>query len=155
MSVRLNSEEIASFLETSHTGIFTTLRRDGMPIALPVWFVAIDGRIYVATPAKTKKVARIRKDDRVSFLVETGERWAELKAVQLNGRARLVEDSDLLAKVATGLNEKYAAFRTRRSTMPKSAQKHYGGGQAVIEITPDERILSWDNAKLELRRAQG
>ena len=146
----MKPDEAFAFLAASHTGILTTLRRDGTPIALPVWFAAKDLRIYVATPAKTKKVLRIRNDDRVSFLTESGERWAELKAVHVTGRARLVEDPALIDAVGGLLDEKYAAFRTTRRSMPKTAQRHYSGGRAVIEILPDERVLSWDNAKLKL-----
>ena len=74
MSVRLSADEAWTVLEAAHTGIFTTLRRDGMPIALPVWFVAIDRTICLAAPSRTKKVARLRHDARASFLVESGER---------------------------------------------------------------------------------
>lgn len=146
----MTTEEASGFLTAAHTGILTTLRRDGMPIALPVWFVALDGRVYVATPAKTKKVTRVRNDDRVSFLVESGERWAELKAVQLNGRARLVDDPEVVTRVLDGLDEKYAAFRTSRKVMPKRTSQHYSGGRAILEIVPDDRVISWDNTKLGL-----
>lgn len=150
MSVRMTTAEVAVFLEASHTGILTTLRRDGMPIALPVWFVMKDDRVYVATPSASRKVARLRKDGRVSFLVESGKRWAELKAVQLNGTARIVDERDLIEPVLERLEAKYAPFRTSRKAMPRSAQRHYGGGRAIIEIVPDARVLSWDNAKLKL-----
>ena len=55
--------------------IMTTLRRDGMPIAMPMWFAAIDERIYVNT--RGKKLHRHRHMIRAaSFLVESGERVA-------------------------------------------------------------------------------
>ena len=150
MSVRMTQEEASAFLDQAHTGILTTLRRDGMPIALPVWFVTDEGRVYVATPAKTKKVGRVRRDDRVSFLVESGKRWAELKAVQLNGRARVVDAPDRIARVLDLLDAKYAGFRTSRAAMPARTKEHYGGGRAVLEIVPDGRVLSWDNTKLKI-----
>jgi Pyridoxamine 5'-phosphate oxidase len=33
----------------AHTGILTTLRRDGGPIALPVWFVVDDRTVAMMT----------------------------------------------------------------------------------------------------------
>ena len=39
MSVRLSDEEAWAELAAAHTGIFTTLRRDGRPVTLPTWFV--------------------------------------------------------------------------------------------------------------------
>lgn len=149
----MSREDAFAFVERGHTGILTTLRRDGMPISLPLWFACENERVYVATPSKTKKVARLRRDDRVSFLVETGERWAELKAVQLNGRARIVDDPEQIKRVRELLNEKYAAFRTSRRSMPAKTSQHYSSDQTILEILPDERLLSWDNTKLKLGAA--
>ena len=41
MGVRLSEEEAWAELATAHTGILTTLRRDGRPVSLPVWLVAV------------------------------------------------------------------------------------------------------------------
>jgi nitroimidazol reductase NimA-like FMN-containing flavoprotein (pyridoxamine 5'-phosphate oxidase superfamily) len=151
MSVRLSPDEAWAVVEASHTGIFTSLRRDGVPIALPIWFVVLDRRIYVTGPATAKRVARVRRDPRVSFLVESGLRWAELRAVHLTGRARVVTEPDVLTRVAAALDAKYAPFRTQRTAMPAATRAHYDVKFATIEVTPDERILSWDNARLRLR----
>ena len=86
--VRLDDDEAWRFLEAGHTGILTSLRRDGAPIALPVWYVVEERTIYVGGPSVTRKFARMRRDPRVSFLVERGRAWRELAAVQVNGRVR-------------------------------------------------------------------
>jgi nitroimidazol reductase NimA-like FMN-containing flavoprotein (pyridoxamine 5'-phosphate oxidase superfamily) len=152
MSVRLSEDEIWDFLAQGHTGIFTSLRRDGFPVALPVWYVALDRRIYLSGPAQTKKFARVRRDDRVSFLVESGKAWKELKAVHLNGRARVVEDPEEQAGAQKALDAKYAAFRTRQSAMPKATRGHYvSAGSTMLCIEPEGRVLSWDNKKIGLR----
>jgi nitroimidazol reductase NimA-like FMN-containing flavoprotein (pyridoxamine 5'-phosphate oxidase superfamily) len=152
MSVRLTDDEAWAVLAASHTGILTSLRRDGVPIALPLWFVVLDRRIYVSGPAGAKRVARIRRDPRVSFLVESGERWVELRAVHVTGRAGVVTEPALLARVAGALDAKYRAFRTPRAAMPAATRGHYEVQLVTIEITPDARILSWDNARLGLGR---
>ncbi len=54
-SVRMNNDEAWAVLESAHTGVLTSLRADGWPISLPVWFGALDRRIYVAGQAHTKK----------------------------------------------------------------------------------------------------
>jgi len=150
-SVRLSRDEAWSVIHDSHTGILTTVRRDGTPVTLPTWFVDIDRHICLSTPARAKKVARIRRNGRVSFLVESGVRWAELQAVQLTGEARLVDDPELAARIATGLDRKYEPFRTRRAAMAEATRDHYEKhGTAYIRITPDDRILSWDNSRLGL-----
>ena len=149
MSVRLSEDAAWAVLEAAHTGIFTTLKRDGMPITLPVWFAVLDRRIYVSGPSKTKKFGRIKNDGRCSFLVESGKRWAELKAVQVNGTARMIDDEpELKARALAAIGEKYAAFRNNRDAMPDAVRAHYAASTSVVEMTIAPRILSWDNARI-------
>ena len=154
MSVRLDEREIREFLEHGHTGILTSLRADGWPVSLPVWYAVLDDRVYLRTPSKSKKVARIERDDRVSFLVETGEAWPELKAVVITGRAVVVEDEATLERVSEALATRYAGFGMPQSA-PKATKRHYGGGSTVLRIDPVKHALTWDNAKIRLRRPAG
>ena len=57
-------------LEASVNGTLVTLRKDGRPIALPVWFVVLDHKIYIST--RGKKLTRVRNDKRCAFLVKPG-----------------------------------------------------------------------------------
>jgi hypothetical protein len=149
-SVRMTPDEAWAFVEQAHTGIFTTLRRDGVPIAMPLWFAALDRRIYVVT--RGKKVARVRNDARCSFLVEDGVRWAELRAVHLTGTAQVIDPSpDLAGRIAAEMERKYASFRTAPKKMPTATRDHYAKtAGSTIELVPDDRILSWDNHNLGL-----
>jgi nitroimidazol reductase NimA-like FMN-containing flavoprotein (pyridoxamine 5'-phosphate oxidase superfamily) len=148
-TVRMTDDEARALLEQSLVGIFTTLRRDGRPVAMPVWFVALDGNIYVST--RGKKVTRVRNDPRASFLVETGDRWADLQAVHLDCRATVIEPSpQLAARIREALDEKYRAYRTAQSAMPTATKEHYRhAAGAIIELVP-EKMLTWDNRKLGL-----
>jgi PPOX class probable F420-dependent enzyme len=44
----------------------TTFRRDGSPVATPVWVVADGGRLFVWTGAQTGKAKRIRRNPAVT-----------------------------------------------------------------------------------------
>jgi nitroimidazol reductase NimA-like FMN-containing flavoprotein (pyridoxamine 5'-phosphate oxidase superfamily) len=144
----MTPEEIWSFVDQSHTGIMTTLRRDGMPIALPVWFVCLDHEIYVRT--RGKKLARLRHDSRASFLVEDGAAWKELRAVHFTGHAELIAlEGELAERYHAEMDRKYASSRTSRSDMPETTANAYAtatGG--IVRFVPDERVLHWDNHKL-------
>jgi nitroimidazol reductase NimA-like FMN-containing flavoprotein (pyridoxamine 5'-phosphate oxidase superfamily) len=147
-SPRMTHDEIWSFVTDAHTGIMTTLRRDGVPIALPIWFVCLDRTIYLRT--RGKKLQRIAHDPRASFLVESGEHWADLQAVHLTGRAEIVDlDESLSNRFRAEMERKYAAYRTPSERMPQATAKHYAtsiGG--VVRFTPDDRSLNWNNSKL-------
>ena len=148
MGLRLSRAEAFAEIAGAHTGILVSLRRDGVPIALPVWHVVLDERIYVGGPAQSKKIARIRRDPRVSFLVESGERWIDLRGVHVTGAARIVEEPDLLARVGEAMGRKYAGFAGDRAAMPGGTRDYYERPRVTIEIVPDDRILSWVNAGL-------
>lgn len=150
MTVRLSEEEGWEVVRSSHTAIVTTLRRDGWPISLPVWFCVIDRTIYVRTPSTTKKVARVRHDERACFLVESGLVWRELRAVMLRVRAAIVEQPEMVRTVHSALEEKYGAFRVQRKAMPDWTRQHYASGSTIIALHPIGDALSWDNKRIEL-----
>ena len=150
MSIRLTLDEAWEAVESAHTGILTTLRRDGMPIALPVWFVVDDRSVALMTPAGTKKIARIRHDPRASFLVESGEQYAELRGVHLTGRVEAVEDALATSRIEAAVEAKYAAFRPPADSLPAAAQAYYAK-QVFLRFVPEGRILSWDNARLVMK----
>jgi PPOX class probable F420-dependent enzyme len=151
MSVRLSEDEAWSVIEGSHTGIVTTLRADGSPVTLPMWFVVIDRAVCFFTFAPTKKVARIARDPRASFLVESGEKWAELKAVHLSGHLEPITDDATIARIDAAMDEKYAAYRTQHEAMPAATQKRYDAGKRYYRLAPEHRMLTWDNALLRLK----
>jgi nitroimidazol reductase NimA-like FMN-containing flavoprotein (pyridoxamine 5'-phosphate oxidase superfamily) len=147
-SVRMTEDEIWAFLQDGHTGIFATLRSDGVPIMMPIWFAVVDRCVYVNT--RGKKLTRIKHDSRASFLVEAGERWAELRAVHLTGKAEIIDPDEALAQsIQAELDRKYAAFRTARTQMPEATRGAYQqAAGATVRLTPDDRVLHWDNRKL-------
>jgi hypothetical protein len=150
-SVRMSADEIWDFVTNGHTGVFVTLRGNGVPVAMPVWFAVVDRVIYVNT--RGKKLARVRNDARAAFLVESGKRWAELKAVHLTGTARVLDELPqcLHRRVQAELDRKYAAFRTASAALPRQTRNAYSSSRfAWVEFTPGERILNWDNSKLPL-----
>jgi general stress protein 26 len=147
VSIRLSPEEAWEWLRTAHTGILTTLRRDGMPVTLPVWYVALDRAIYFVAPSATTKVKRIRHDRRASFLIERGLCWSELTAVLLTGICSFVEEEALIRQIDDALDAKYAAFRIPTEELPASARNLYAA-RTFVKFAPHERILSWDNARV-------
>lgn len=151
MGVSLSEDEIWVFIQASMTGVVTTMRRDGFPVALPVWFVAIDRHIYFRTPAASKKIARIRSNSKTGFLVESGQRWRDLTAVSFAAEATLVDDEALRTQVLDARADKYRGLGSGGSrTLPAAAVSHYSGQPEIVCLTPVGRIVSWDNRKMRL-----
>ncbi|MGW1816209.1 PPOX class F420-dependent oxidoreductase [Streptomyces sp. NPDC002125] len=69
----------------------TTYRKDGTPVATPVWAAADDGVLYVWTRSDSWKVKRLRNDSRVLVTVcDVRGRIAE-GAPSAEGTARLLD----------------------------------------------------------------
>ncbi|MFF4245656.1 PPOX class F420-dependent oxidoreductase [Streptomyces sp. NPDC001822] len=84
----------------------TTYRKDGTPVATPVWAAADEGVLYVWTRTDSWKVKRLRNDSRVLVTVcDVRGRIAE-GAPSAEGAARLL-DHDGTRAVRTLLARKY------------------------------------------------
>jgi hypothetical protein len=150
VSIRLSPDEAWEFVRNGHTGIHTTLRSDGMPISLPVWFAVVDNVVYVST--RGKKLIRVRNNSMSSFLVEEGDAWKELRAVLLTGHSHVVDlDDDVINHIEEEMERKYKAFRTPKAAIPERTRAHYAKESAWVRFDADTRILSWDNRRIGVK----
>ncbi|MFD5514113.1 MULTISPECIES: PPOX class F420-dependent oxidoreductase [unclassified Streptomyces] len=84
----------------------TTFRKDGTPVATPVWAVADGGELYVWTRSDSWKVKRIRNNGRVTVRAcDVRGRVAE-GAAELEGEARLLDEAGL-TRVRKLMSRKY------------------------------------------------
>ncbi len=66
---RMTDEERDRFLAETRYGILTSLRADGSPIAVPVWFDWTGEAIQMFTSVVSPKMKRLQADPRASLLV--------------------------------------------------------------------------------------
>ncbi|MCX5582384.1 PPOX class F420-dependent oxidoreductase [Streptomyces erythrochromogenes] len=84
----------------------TTFRKDGTPVATPVWAVADGGELYVWTRSDSWKVKRIRNDGRVTVAACDVRGRLEEGAPVTEGQARLL-DEEGLRRVRKLMSRKY------------------------------------------------
>src|SRR5579859_7162440 len=87
--IRMNDEEIRAFLEEQRTLQVATIDHDGFPHLVAMWYVLIDNEIAFWTYAKSQKALNLRRDPRLTCLVETGTSYEQLRGVQIKGNAVL------------------------------------------------------------------
>ena len=88
----------------------TTFRRNGEPVATPIWFAEVAGCLYVRTAGHFKKLERIAEDPSVTVAPCTEN--GEVTGAVLTGVARILSDSDPVIEAAdAALNRKYPAER--------------------------------------------
>ncbi|MBT2405322.1 MULTISPECIES: PPOX class F420-dependent oxidoreductase [unclassified Streptomyces] len=73
----------------------TTFRKDGTPVATPVWAVAEGGELYVWTRSDSWKVKRIRNNGRVTVTACDARGRVTDGAPVLEGEARLLDEAGL------------------------------------------------------------
>jgi len=82
--------ELADFLAQPHFAKLATINRDGTPQLTVVWY-EYDGRDFLVTSfADRQKVRNIRRDDRVTLLID--DRQDPYRVVTVKGRATVTEE---------------------------------------------------------------
>ena len=146
----MTDAEIRDFLRARKTIILSSIGPDGVPHPMPMWFVADDDlTVSMATFRRTQKILNLRRDPRVSLLVEAGREYSELKGVVIYGTAELSEDTDAIIDTLVAASQKENteiaadARQAARAGMKKTASK-----RILIRVKP-ARIISWDHSKLQ------
>ena len=143
--VRMNDEEIRAFLDQSLTIIINSIGRDGVPHPIPMWYAVEDnGAIVMSTYTKSQKIRNLRRDPRVSLLLEDGVVYSELRGILMYGVAELVQDVERVADILIVVSSRQggAELGDLRPQLRQSAEKRTG-----IRVRPD-KIVSWDHRKL-------
>jgi hypothetical protein len=99
----MTKEEMGAFLSQPLIAKLCTHNEDGTIHVVPTWFGYEDGEILVGTQEISRKVRNIKRDNRVTVLVDTTE--PRLKGVIWYGEARL-DFQDVIPK-RVGIFEKY------------------------------------------------
>jgi PPOX class probable F420-dependent enzyme len=145
--IALTTDEVAALLRDARTLVLVTIGPDGVPDPVPMWFVVDDaGGVLMRTYAASQKVRNVERDPRVSALVETGERYVELRGAQLTGTVEVVDDVDLVCDVFAGLMVKYEGLDPQHVDAVKTAYRDRAPKQRVLRLHVTG-VVSWDHAK--------
>src|SRR5947209_20079555 len=103
----MSDDEIHNFLEQERIVQVATIDHDGFPNLVAIWYVLINNEITFWTYAKSQKAVNLRRDSRLTCLVEAGAQYNELRGVQIKGRALIQDDRDFVQKVGEAIWERY------------------------------------------------
>ena len=122
----LTGQQIQERLAASRNVWIATVRPNGAPHLIPIWFVAHGGQIYICTAPDTVKVRNLRTNPRVSLALEDGS-----VPVILEGAATVMENT-------AAPREVIAMFKLKYGWEILLSEPHY----VIIEITTT-KTLSW------------
>lgn len=149
--ITMTPEEIDAFLAGGHTLQVATNGPDGRPHLAPMWFVVEDGRVVFRSFSKSQKIVNLRRDPRLTVLVERGLAYAELQGVMIRGTARLIDEPEFVLRVYGRLAAKYTMVGDAPVELsPDELEAAFGrfAPKNTAVVVEPERVITWDHTKL-------
>jgi PPOX class probable F420-dependent enzyme len=142
--ITMSEDEIGEYLLRSRSATMATVGSTGTPHLVAMWYAVIDGQIWFETKARSQKAVNLRRDARITVMVEDGHTYDTLRGVSLEGTAEIVEDPDLLWQVGVNIWERYNGPYTEDLSPLVEFMLH----KRVAVRVDTERVRSWDHRKL-------
>lgn len=144
--ITLTDDEVVDFVARSRTATMGTIGPGGAPHLVAMWYAVIDGQIWFETKARSQKAQNLRRDGRLTCLIEDGLTYDTLRGVALEGRGVIVEDPDALWEVGISVWERYTGPYTEEARPLVEFMLH----KRIAVRLEVERVRSWDHRKLGL-----
>ena len=152
-AVAMSEAEIEEFLAGDMKVQVATVGPDGAPHLTTLFYVLDEGRIAFWTYGSSQKVKNLRRDARITCLVEDGDDYFELRGVSITGRATLLEEYDDIKALGARMTQKMAGDadlgELGEQIVEQQAHKRIG-----IVVEPD-KVASWDHRKMAALPGQG
>src|SRR4029079_4706851 len=113
--IHMSGDEIRAFLDEQRTMAVATIGRDGFAHVVAMWYVIVDGKLAFWTYAKSQKALNLRRDPRVTCLVEAGDSYGQLRGVSITGRAQSADDYETVFDVGAAVYARYQGDMTHAS----------------------------------------
>ena len=143
--INMTPDEVEAFLDAERTLQVASINGDGTPHLVAMWFARHGGEIAFWTYGKSQKVVNLRRDPRLTVMVETGAKYEELKGVTIYGTARIIEDLDEVFEFGDKVYERY--WGPIDSDPVREGVRAMGRKRVLIVVERDKTV-SWDHAKL-------
>jgi general stress protein 26 len=144
--ITMTDEEVQAYLENERILNVATNGPSGHPHLVAMWFAIVDRKPVFWTYGKSQKIANLRRDSKMTGLVESGTSYDQLRGVELRGRGTIVDDYEAILEIGKAVGVKYngpsALDEAALPFFEAQATKRVG---VVFEI---DHFVSWDHTKL-------
>lgn len=142
----MDHDEVVGFLHHQRSCTVATIGPQGQVHLVAMWYAVLGEHVWIETKRKSQKVANLRRDPRMSFLVEAGDTYDQLRGVAMEGRGELVDDQSAVWDVCVNIFERYNAPYTEELKPFVDLMAH---NRVAVRLDVD-RVRSWDHRKLGL-----
>ena len=137
----MSDAEWRAFVSTgTRTGKVATIRADGSPHVVPVWFVLDGDDVVFNTGVDSLKGRSLRRDPRVSMCVD--EEKPDYSFVMINGAATLSQDLDEMLVWATRIGTRYMGAERGAEFGARNAVK----GEYLVRVRIEKVVAQADIA---------
>ena len=140
----MSHDEIVAFLNQQRSSTVATYGPQGQIHLVGMWYAVKDNTVWFETKRKAQKVVNLRRDPRMSFLVEAGQTYDQLRGVSLEGRGVVIEDEDVVWDVCVNIFERYNGDYSEEM---RPFVEFMAKNRVVVRLDVD-RTRSWDHRKL-------
>jgi hypothetical protein len=131
------------FLANELTCRVATVDETGQPHVSPLWFVWDGACVWLCSLHASKRFANLLASPVVALVVDAGQRYDELRGIELRGRATVVGEAPWSGVVTPELRLPDRLFSEK---YPAQGGVRRHGRHAWVRVTP-EVISSWDFRK--------
>ncbi len=147
-SIALTKEEEEKFLEEGRTLQVASLGPGGYPHLVAMWYVLIDGLIHFTTFTKSQKILNLKRDPRITCMLEAGEVYEELRGLVIEGEAEVIDgDPDVSFRVMSASNARYSGGSSPLARAPEPQRRATAAKRSTVRVHP-KRVYSWDHRRL-------
>jgi PPOX class probable F420-dependent enzyme len=142
--IRMTPDEVHAFVHETHTMNVATIGPDGRPHLVAMWYGFLGEDPAFWTFGKSQKIVNLRRDPRITCLIETGTEYAQLRGVELVGRGTIITDAEQIIAIGLSTSQRHTGADpdAARPFVEAQAGKRLG---VRIEV---EKVVSWDHTKL-------
>ena len=146
--VAMTASEAAEFLAAGRKVQLASNGQDGFPHLVTMYYVLNGGLITFWTYRKSQKALNLRRDPRVSCLVEAGSEYFDLRGVLVQGTARRIEDEAAIADIGRQITAVIGGAMAGAAPGALSAYVEHAARKRFGYVVEPSRIISWDHSKL-------
>lgn len=144
-SISMTDDERDRYLLDGHTIQIASIGPKGYPHLVAMWYVVVDGIIHFTTFGKSQKVQNVKRNPKITAMLESGKGYSELKGLVVEGEAELITETPAVARIMAIVGEKYNGIPADTAT--DEARMKVASKRVIIRIRP-ANVYSWDHSKL-------
>ena len=129
----LTPEQLTEFLQRPLVAVFVTLRANGSPHAIPIWYEYVDGAFLVFTGSGSRRVKNLERDSRAAIAISTHDE--PYMYVSAEGPVAITTEG--VEETGLSIARRYMGERAERFL-----EDVLDENSVILRLTP-ERILTW------------